>query len=106
MDLDLPLYALQRTAPNRWSVLSPNADPFLPAVHAVAVLEDMTMKTTIPMRTRGQINNIDLRSDLIEVARLLDHLAPDRHDPELYFLRKDALVHELRRLAHWARHVR
>ena len=36
--LDLPLYALQRTAPDRWSVLSPNADPFLPAVCAVAVL--------------------------------------------------------------------
>jgi hypothetical protein len=40
MDFDLPLFALQRTAPDRWSVLSPNAGPFLPAVCAVAVLED------------------------------------------------------------------
>jgi hypothetical protein len=68
--------------------------------------EPMTMKPTVPTRTRGEINNIDLRSDLIEVARLLDPLAPDHHDPERYHLQKDALVHELRRLAHWARHAR
>ena len=65
-----------------------------------------TMKPDATTRTRGEINNIDLRSDLIEVARLLDHLAPDRHDSERYHLQKDALVHELRRLARWARHVR
>jgi hypothetical protein len=37
---------------------------------------------------------------------LLDHLAPDHRDPERYPLQKDALVHGLRRLARWARHVR
>jgi hypothetical protein len=56
------------------------------------------------VRTRGEINNIDLRSDLIEVARLLDHLAPDHHDPD-YHLQKAALVHELRRLAKRARRL-
>jgi hypothetical protein len=65
----------------------------------------MTMKPTVTARTRGQINNIDLRSDLIEVARLLDHLAPDRHDPERYHLQKDALVHELSSLWPLARAV-
>jgi len=38
MEFDLPLYAVQRTVPDRWLVRAPNADPFLPAVHAVAVL--------------------------------------------------------------------
>ena len=55
-----------------------------------------------PTRTRGEINNLDFRSDLLERARLLDHLAPDIRDPERYFVQKSALVHELRRLARWA----
>jgi hypothetical protein len=40
MNLDLPLFALQRTAPDRWLVWAPTADPFLPAIYAVAALEN------------------------------------------------------------------
>jgi hypothetical protein len=44
------------------------------------------------------------RNELLEVARLLDRLAPpSSHDPERYFEQKSALAHELRRLARWAR---
>jgi hypothetical protein len=34
---------------------------------------------------------------------LLDRLVHDHRDPELFHLLKDALAHELRRLARWAR---
>ena len=56
-----------------------------------------------PSKTRAEIDNVDWRSDLLEIARLVDRLAPDRHDPELFHMQKNALAHELRRLAHWAR---
>jgi hypothetical protein len=101
----LPLiFALQRL-PHGWLVRAPNADPFLPAVRAVAVLEDepMPMKPDVTTRTRGEIGNIDLRSHLLEPARLLDHLQPpDHRNPELYFEQRSAITHELRRLARWA----
>ena len=58
-------------------------------------------KPDIP-KGRGQINNMDWRTDLLELARLLDHLAPDFHDPELFHVQKNALAAELRRLARWA----
>jgi hypothetical protein len=50
-------------------------------------------------RTRVEINNISWRDDLLAIATLLDRLVPDRHDPELFHVQKNALAHELRRLA-------
>jgi hypothetical protein len=35
-----PVFAVQRSAPSRWLVRAPDADPFLPAVRVVAVLEE------------------------------------------------------------------
>lgn len=66
----------------------------------------MSMKPDATTRTRGEINNIDLRSDLLEAARVLDDLQPSDHVDAEYHLQKAALVHELRRLARWARHAR
>jgi hypothetical protein len=120
MQLDLPLYAAARLTSGRWLVRAPNADPFLPAVHTVAVLEDepMTIKpahfnhprsalrTSRVPQTRAEIGDINWRDDLLQIARLVDRLSPDRDDPEAFFMKKNALAHELRRLAHWSRHVR
>ena len=52
------------------------------------------MKPTVPTRTRGEINNIDRRDDLLQIACLVDRLTPDRHDPELFHVQKNALAHE------------
>jgi hypothetical protein len=103
---DLPIFALQRSAPGRWVLWAPDENPFTPAVHAVAVLEDMTMRPTAPTRTRAEWGNVDWHEDLLQLARLVDRLSPDRDDPEAFFVKKNALAHELRRLAHWARHAR
>ena len=94
--------------------VAPNSDPLSPTVRGVAVLvepdypivEEPRGTVVIrlqqpPTRTRGEINNLDFRSDLLELARLLDHLAPDFHDPELFHVQKNALAAELRRLARW-----
>jgi hypothetical protein len=43
MQPDLPLYAAARLTSGHWLVYAPNADPFLPAVCAVAVLKDDQM---------------------------------------------------------------
>ena len=106
---------LRRASIQFWSLVAPNSDPLSPTVRGVAVLvepdypivEEPRGTVVIrlqqpPTRTRGEINNLDFRSDLLELARLLDHLAPDIRDPERYFVQKSALVHELRRLARWA----
>ncbi len=59
-----------------------------------------------PTTTRAEI--VDMvwpREQLLQLAYLLDHLAPpDHHNPERYYEQKSALAHELRRLARWARH--
>jgi len=117
MLVGLPFYAVHRSSSGRWLVWAPNSDPLSPTVRVVAVLvepdypivEEPRGAVVIrlqqpPTRTRGEINNLDFRSDLLELARLLDHLAPDIRDPERYFVhvQKSALVHELRRLARWA----
>jgi hypothetical protein len=36
---DLPIYALQRIANDRWAIRSPDADPRLPAVSVVTVID-------------------------------------------------------------------
>jgi hypothetical protein len=58
-----------------------------------------------PKVTRAEIGNIAWpREELLEIARLLDHLAPpSSHDPERYFEQKGGVSPELRWLAHWAR---
>jgi hypothetical protein len=115
MEFDLPLYALRRLASGHWLIRAPDSDPFMPALRCVAALEEpdypvveeqrggevIRFKSDIP-KARSQINNIDWRADLLELARLLDHLAPDFHDPELFHVQKNALAAELRRLARWA----
>ena len=125
MRLDLPLYALQRSAPGRWLLRAPNDDPCEPAVRIVAAIDEpgytgVKMQRSDNMmrsfrafdqrkprpQTRAEVGDIVWpREQLLECARLLDHLAPDSHDPERYFLQKSALVHELRRLARWAKHA-
>jgi hypothetical protein len=57
---------------------------------------------TNAIKTRGDYNDHGWRSDLLQIARLLDHLAPDAHDPERFHIQKNALACELRRLARWA----
>jgi hypothetical protein len=114
MWFDLPLYAVQRSGSGRWLLRTLCNDSFTPAARCVAVLQEPDYPTVEeqrgaevirlqqpPTRTRGEINNLDFRSDLLELARLLDHLAPDFHDPELFHVQKNALAAELRRLARW-----
>jgi hypothetical protein len=40
MWFDLPLYAVQRSSPDRWLVLAFDDDPFTPAVRVVAVVAE------------------------------------------------------------------
>ena len=115
MHIGVPIYAVHRSGSGRWLVWAPDSDPFAPAVRCVVVVaepdypnvaeqrggEVIRFKPDIP-KARGQINNIDWRTDLLELARLLDYLAPDFHDPELFHVQKNALAAELRRLARWA----
>ena len=119
---DLLLFALQRAAPGRWLVRAPYEDPLLPAVVAVAAVEEpdyagtskwQAANTVVTMRpfppphgaqTWAEFGDVNWRSELLECARLLDRLVPDHRDPELFHLQKDALAHELRRLARWARY--
>jgi hypothetical protein len=94
-------------------VWAPDDDPFAPALRCIAVLAEPdypvakergaeVIRLQQPTdRTRGETNNLAFRADLLELARLLDHLAPDFHDPELFHVRKNALAAELRRLARW-----
>jgi hypothetical protein len=118
--IELPFFAVQRSALNRWIVWAPSLDPCAPAVRIVAVLEEpsysgaekrrgdnvirsfRSWQSRIP-ETQAEINDIAWpRDELLEVARLLDHLATDFHDPELFHVQKSALAAELRRLARWA----
>ena len=39
------------------------------------------------------------RGTLLQLAARVRHLCPDRRDPEAYFVEKDAIERELRRLA-------
>ena len=108
------IYAVQRSAPGHWIVRAPDDDPLLPATVIVAAIDapaycGRAIRSTIVVRpfdpdrkpTRGEINNLDWRGELLESAPLLDRLAPDHHDLERFHLQKDALAHELRRLARW-----
>ena len=49
-------------------------------------------------RTRAEIS---WRDDLLQLARLIDKLSPERDDPEAFYVKKNAVSHELRRLAQW-----
>ena len=56
--------------------------------------------------SRAEIGNVDWHADLLELARLLDHLRPpDHRHPDLYFEQRSAITHELRRLARRAKHA-
>jgi hypothetical protein len=114
--LDFPHYAAQCSAAGRRLIRAPVDDPLLPAVVLVAAVDEpiyrgATKRSAIVVRpfdpdrkpTRAEIGNIDWRGELLQFARLLDRLAPDHHDSERFHLQKDALAHELRRLARWAR---
>jgi hypothetical protein len=114
MALDLPLFAVQRSGFGHWLLRAPVEDPLLPPVAVVAAVEEpaywgYARRSEIVVRpfdsdrkrTRGEMSNLDWRGELLQCARLLDRLAPDHHDPERFHLQKDALAHELRRLARW-----
>jgi hypothetical protein len=103
------IFAVQRLAHGRWLVWARDDDPCAPAVHAVAVFEEpsysgarkpqssavirsfRSWQSRIP-ETRAEINNIGWpREELLEVARLLDHL--DFRDIERFCLQRAALAH-------------
>jgi hypothetical protein len=50
-------------------------------------------------KTRAEASNLDLSGELYTLARLLDRLTPDYRDPERFYLQKNALVFELKKLA-------
>ena len=50
-------------------------------------------------KTRAEASNLDLSGELYTLARLLDRLTPDYRDPERFFLQRNALVFELKKLA-------
>jgi hypothetical protein len=52
-------------------------------------------------RTRAEIGNVSWRDDLLQLAKLIDTLSPDRDDPVAFCIKKNAVSHELRRLAKW-----
>jgi hypothetical protein len=62
------------------------------------------MMKTPTLRSRAEIGNIKWpREELLQIAWLLDRLEPpDHRSPERYFLQRQALGNELRRLAGWA----
>ena len=120
MEFGLPLYAVQRSSSGRWLVWATDSGPCAPAARVVAVLAEpaysgardpqssavirsfRTWQSRVP-KTRAEIGDLAWpRAELLEVVRLLDHLAPDFHDPELFHVQKSALAAELRRLARWA----
>lgn len=77
---------------------------------AVAVLDErdyagdiMKPMTVSQHATRAEINNVDWRDDLRQLARLVDLLSPDRDDPEAFYLKNNMVACELRRLAKWRR---
>jgi hypothetical protein len=111
---DLPLIAVQRLGCGRWLLRASVADPFSPAVVAVAALDEPdyagdAKRSAIILRpfdhtktlSRGTINNFSWRDDLLQLARLIDTFSPDRDNPEAFCIKKNAVSHELRRLAKW-----
>jgi hypothetical protein len=79
LEIAAEIFAVQRIGPGRWLVWVPDNDPFAPAARCVAVLEEPDYPTVEeprgavvirlqqpPTRTRGEINNLDFRSDLLD----------------------------------------
>jgi hypothetical protein len=54
MELDLPLYAVQRLANGCWLVRTPMGDPLWPPVDVVAVLDEQASVAPLPPQTHGQ----------------------------------------------------
>jgi hypothetical protein len=50
MELDLPLYAVQRLANGTWLVRTQMGDPLLPPVNVVAVVGEQTGSSALPQR--------------------------------------------------------
>ena len=55
MELDLPLYAVQRLADGTWLVRTQMGDPILPAVDVVAVLDEPTSAAPRLARATGSV---------------------------------------------------
>ena len=53
---------------------------------------------------RREVSNVGCRDDLRQLASLIDLLSPDRDDPESFYLKKNLVACELRRLAKWRPH--
>jgi hypothetical protein len=110
-------YAVRRVVLGGWLLLARNDDPFLPAVVAVAAIDEpdycgQKRSATVTRlfdaykvgRTRAEIGNVSWRDDLLQLAKLVDLLSPDRDDPEAFYLKKNLVACELRRLAKWRPH--
>ena len=54
MELDLPLYAVQRLANGCWLVRTQMGDPLWPAVDVVAVIDEPTSAAPRPARLEQQ----------------------------------------------------
>jgi hypothetical protein len=85
--------ALRRSTLSTWSLVAASAfrrDPFEPAVHVVAVIEEPAYSTCAMYRagrvirpfdpnkkpTRAELGNVSWRDELLEYAALLDRLQP------------------------------
>jgi hypothetical protein len=114
---DLPLFAAQRAAPNRWLLQAPSDDPLAPAVRVVAARAEpayvgarkwrsakviRAFRASDPAKPKPKPGTEDTwpREQLWQLACLLDRLAPPSSThPELYFEQRNALSCELKRLA-------
>jgi hypothetical protein len=110
----LSSFAVERAAPGHWLVRVPSDDPFLPATVLIAVLREPSycghakrsahvIRYPPPhaAKTRADFGTVSWRDDLLQLARVIDTLSPDRDNPEAFCIKKNAVSHELRRLAKW-----
>jgi hypothetical protein len=73
--MDLPLYAVQRCGSGRWLVRAPSADPFRPAVIAIAAVKEpdyagakwQATNTVIAMRPFPPPHGAKTRADFGDV---------------------------------------
>jgi hypothetical protein len=113
---NLPLYAASVSGRGRWLLRAPVSDPFLPATAIISSINEPTYAgharrsgEVIPFDhtktlSRAEIGNASWRDDLLQLAKLVDLLSPERDDPEAFCIKKNAVSHELRRLAKWRPH--
>jgi hypothetical protein len=112
---DLPLFAVQRSAPGHWLLRAPSEDPCAPTgivVDSIEIVSEREYSSAAmyyrrgklvqpvearPGRPRAVIGDVSWRTELLEYAALLDRLQP--YDLEVFCLQRLTLARGLRRLA-------